>query len=252
MERPGGRAERPEGATKRRPRRKATSRPPRRQDDSFGQGLLRVSPVRGRPSPHGRLSPGAVTTPPGRHGAGLWLGRSPVRTPGVRTAAPSHGRTEDAPQRSPAQGSGMPKTNCSRSVPTIWLQQSLEAAFFTVSSNLAGFELTSAAVGAGVELTAVRGLDELRMDSWPTGVTSIPDLGQTLHPAVGRPGRCAANIEFEPLRADEASRWLEEHGRPSEAGGQRSPRCTRSSRAEIPPRSRLPASASSARRRSRA
>jgi ATPase family protein associated with various cellular activities (AAA) len=33
-----------------------------------------------------------------------------------------------------------------------------------------------------------------------------------LHPAVARPGRCAANIEFGPLPAPEAATWLEEHG----------------------------------------
>jgi hypothetical protein len=33
-----------------------------------------------------------------------------------------------------------------------------------------------------------------------------------LHPAVARPGRCAANVEFEPLSATEASEWLERHG----------------------------------------
>jgi hypothetical protein len=33
-----------------------------------------------------------------------------------------------------------------------------------------------------------------------------------LHPAVARPGRCAANIEFTPLRAEEASAWLAAHG----------------------------------------
>ncbi|MDX6411578.1 MAG: hypothetical protein QOE91_1094 [Gaiellaceae bacterium] len=32
-----------------------------------------------------------------------------------------------------------------------------------------------------------------------------------LHPAVARPGRCAANIEFLPLDPDEASEWLEAH-----------------------------------------
>jgi ATP-dependent 26S proteasome regulatory subunit len=42
-----------------------------------------------------------------------------------------------------------------------------------------------------------------------------------LHPAVARPGRCAANIQFEPLTAEEASRWLEQHGRPAGAGGRR-------------------------------
>jgi hypothetical protein len=33
-----------------------------------------------------------------------------------------------------------------------------------------------------------------------------------LHPAVARPGRCAANIEFDSLTPDEASTWLAEHG----------------------------------------
>jgi len=33
-----------------------------------------------------------------------------------------------------------------------------------------------------------------------------------LHPAVARPGRCAANIEFTALEADEASSWLVTHG----------------------------------------
>ena len=32
-----------------------------------------------------------------------------------------------------------------------------------------------------------------------------------LHPAVARPGRCAANVEFEPLSVAEASAWLERH-----------------------------------------
>ena len=34
---------------------------------------------------------------------------------------------------------------------------------------------------------------------------------RTLHPAVARPGRCAANIEFEPLSVAEANEWLERH-----------------------------------------
>jgi hypothetical protein len=33
-----------------------------------------------------------------------------------------------------------------------------------------------------------------------------------LHPAVARPGRCAANIEFTPLTADEAAAWLARRG----------------------------------------
>ena len=35
---------------------------------------------------------------------------------------------------------------------------------------------------------------------------------KTLHPAVARPGRCAANIEFWPLTAEESSAWFERHG----------------------------------------
>jgi hypothetical protein len=34
---------------------------------------------------------------------------------------------------------------------------------------------------------------------------------RTLHAAVARPGRCAANIEFLPLAAEEANVWLEGH-----------------------------------------
>jgi hypothetical protein len=33
-----------------------------------------------------------------------------------------------------------------------------------------------------------------------------------LHPAVARPGRCAANVEFGALSASEAADWLEQHG----------------------------------------
>jgi hypothetical protein len=33
-----------------------------------------------------------------------------------------------------------------------------------------------------------------------------------LHPAVARPGRCAANVEFDPLSAPEATAWLARHG----------------------------------------
>jgi Domain of unknown function (DUF5925) len=35
---------------------------------------------------------------------------------------------------------------------------------------------------------------------------------KALHPAVARPGRCAANIEFGRLSADEADEWLEDRG----------------------------------------
>jgi len=33
-----------------------------------------------------------------------------------------------------------------------------------------------------------------------------------LHPAVARPGRCAANVDFVALSAEEATHWLGEHG----------------------------------------
>jgi len=35
---------------------------------------------------------------------------------------------------------------------------------------------------------------------------------QRLHPAVARPGRCAARLEFEPFPAAEAVAWLAERG----------------------------------------
>ena len=35
---------------------------------------------------------------------------------------------------------------------------------------------------------------------------------KTLHPAVSRPGRCAANIDFAPLSREEAAVWLAERG----------------------------------------
>jgi len=38
-------------------------------------------------------------------------------------------------------------------------------------------------------------------------VTTNEELG-TLHPAVARPGRCAARVEFIPMSADEARSWL--------------------------------------------
>jgi hypothetical protein len=42
-----------------------------------------------------------------------------------------------------------------------------------------------------------------------------------LHPAVARPGRCAAKVEFLPFSAEEAARWLEERrvGRNAVGGG---------------------------------
>ncbi len=42
-----------------------------------------------------------------------------------------------------------------------------------------------------------------------------------LHPAVARPGRCAANIEFGALSAEESTRWLENHGAAGGGGGAR-------------------------------
>jgi hypothetical protein len=42
-----------------------------------------------------------------------------------------------------------------------------------------------------------------------------------LHPAVARPGRCAANIDFKPLTAGEATSWLERHDRTGKVEGPR-------------------------------
>jgi len=42
-------------------------------------------------------------------------------------------------------------------------------------------------------------------------VTTNEEL-KRLHPAVSRPGRCAATIEFAAFPAEEATRWLEDHG----------------------------------------
>ncbi|RJQ43683.1 MAG: AAA family ATPase [Gaiellales bacterium] len=42
-------------------------------------------------------------------------------------------------------------------------------------------------------------------------ITTNEDLG-SLHPAVVRPGRCHANISFEPFTEDEAARWLSARG----------------------------------------
>lgn len=36
---------------------------------------------------------------------------------------------------------------------------------------------------------------------------------RALHPAVSRPGRCVAQIEFAPFTPEEADEWLERHGR---------------------------------------
>lgn len=42
-----------------------------------------------------------------------------------------------------------------------------------------------------------------------------------LHPAVARPGRCAANVMFDALSRDEASEWLAAHGVDEESRGSR-------------------------------
>jgi hypothetical protein len=51
-------------------------------------------------------------------------------------------------------------------------------------------------------------------------VTTNEEL-RRLHPAVARPGRCAANIEFEALATDEAGAWLRAHGVDGDAAGRR-------------------------------
>jgi hypothetical protein len=44
---------------------------------------------------------------------------------------------------------------------------------------------------------------------------------RSLHPAVSRPGRCAANIDFTPLSADEAAHWLAARGVEAQPDGSR-------------------------------
>jgi Domain of unknown function (DUF5925)/ATPase family associated with various cellular activities (AAA) len=51
-------------------------------------------------------------------------------------------------------------------------------------------------------------------------VTTNEEL-RRLHPAVARPGRCAANVHFTPLSGDEADEWLHDHGVDGGAGGRR-------------------------------
>jgi Domain of unknown function (DUF5925)/ATPase family associated with various cellular activities (AAA) len=43
-------------------------------------------------------------------------------------------------------------------------------------------------------------------------VTTNEELGR-LHPAIARPGRCAANVLFRPLPVEQSNAWLEEKGR---------------------------------------
>jgi hypothetical protein len=42
-------------------------------------------------------------------------------------------------------------------------------------------------------------------------VTTNEELG-TLHPAISRPGRCAANVLFRTIPTEQANAWLREHG----------------------------------------
>jgi hypothetical protein len=49
-------------------------------------------------------------------------------------------------------------------------------------------------------------------------VTTNEEL-RRLHPAVSRPGRCAANIAFAPLSEEEATAWLSAHGAKDEPSG---------------------------------
>jgi hypothetical protein len=52
-------------------------------------------------------------------------------------------------------------------------------------------------------------------------VTTNEEL-RRLHPAVARPGRCAANVHFSQLSADEAAAWLRAHGVDGVPNGRRS------------------------------
>lgn len=52
-------------------------------------------------------------------------------------------------------------------------------------------------------------------------VTTNEEL-KRLHPAVSRPGRCAAQVSFEPLAGQEALRWLADRGADRDVRGPRS------------------------------
>ena len=49
-------------------------------------------------------------------------------------------------------------------------------------------------------------------------VTTNEPIGK-LHPAVARPGRCAANIEFAPLEPEESAQWFARRGIDETPGG---------------------------------
>lgn len=49
-------------------------------------------------------------------------------------------------------------------------------------------------------------------------VTTNEEIGK-LHPALSRHGRCASQIEFQPLTPDESRAWLDSHGSDNQSGG---------------------------------
>ena len=57
-----------------------------------------------------------------------------------------------------------------------------------------------------------------------------------LHPAVARPGRCAANVMFDALSREEASEWLSAHGVDEESRGAHARVALRSGRGPRPQR----------------
>jgi hypothetical protein len=78
--------------------------------------------------------------------------------------------------------------------------------------------LRAAALRTVIRTATDRGLfgrSEIRM------VRQMPELEllRRLHPAVARPGRCAARIEFEPFDEAEATAWPAARALPAEGGG---------------------------------
>jgi hypothetical protein len=49
-------------------------------------------------------------------------------------------------------------------------------------------------------------------------ITTNEEVGK-LHPAIARPGRCAANIEFKPFSKEQGEAWLKAHGKEQELDG---------------------------------
>ena len=85
------------------------------------------------------------------------------------------------------------------------------------SGELLGVDARSK-TGQGLSrlLNAADGL--LGQDARALVLVTTNEEGGALHPAIARPGRCAARVEFGTFGSSEAAGWLAERGRPGPAG----------------------------------